>query len=176
MSLPSTVDFAAGDTDYITKLDQLVTDMNAVYAAFLATTSGALFSATSTTSATVGTGTKGPFTLAQTTQRAFAVGQTIRVADSANTANYMEGTITAYDYSNLSAQTITVSVSTSGGSGTKTAWTISLAAGATAITSMGVGTATASQFIMVNSTGNAIEGVTAPLDGFADVAFWMGSL
>lgn len=175
MSLPSTVTFAIGDVGYIASLNQLITDINALYTAFLATQSGALFSATSTTSATVGTGSKGPFTLAQTTQRGFAVGQNVRVADTADTANYMEGQITAYDYSNLSAQTLTVNVASSGGSGTKTSWSISIAAGATAITSMGVGTATANQFITVNSAGNALIGQTLPLDGVSDPAFWMGA-
>lgn len=168
MSLPSTVTFAAGDKNYLTSLNQLITDINALYAAFLQTTAGAFFSATSTTSNTVGTGSK-TWTLAEATERAFAIGMNVRVADSANAANYLEGQITAYSH-----PTLTVNVSATGGSGTKTAWAVSVAAGSSAITGMGVGTATASQFIRVNSAGNAIIGETLPADGFSDLAFWVG--
>ena len=52
MALPSTIDFNAGDLDYIAKLDQLVADINTLYTEFVATTAGELFKATSTTSKT----------------------------------------------------------------------------------------------------------------------------
>lgn len=52
--LPSTVTFAAGDRTYIASLNALIADMNALYTSFLATTAGAFFKATSTTSATIG--------------------------------------------------------------------------------------------------------------------------
>ena len=50
MALPSTVSFSVGQTDYIAKLNQLITDINDVWTAFQATQTGALFNATSTTS------------------------------------------------------------------------------------------------------------------------------
>ncbi len=171
MSLPSTVTFAAGDVDYITKLNQIIADFNLVYDAFLATQTGELFTATSTTSWTVGTGSKA-YTLAEATTRAFAIGQTVRVSSTASPANYGEGQITAYD---TGTKVLTVNITTTAGSGTLSAWTISVASPSSAITSQTVGTATADQFIRVNSSGNAIVGVTAPLDGISDPAFWMGA-
>lgn len=169
MSLPSTVTFAAGDKNYLTSLNQLITDFNLLYAAFLQTTAGAFFSATSTTSNTAGTGSK-TWTVAEAAERAFAVGMSLRIADSATPANYMEGQITAYSH-----PTLTVDVtSTTSSFGTKTSWVISIAAAVAAITNLGVGSATATQFIRVNSAGNAIIGETLPADGFSDIAFWVG--
>lgn len=155
MSLPSTVSFAAGDKTYIAALNQLITDINSLYTSFLATTAGAFFKATSTTSATIGTGSKGPFTLVETSERAFALGMQVRIADSAAPqTNYMDGSITAY---NTSTRQVTVNVTATAGSGTKTAWTISMTAvsgivpvasggtgasdAATARTNLGLGTA-----------------------------------
>lgn len=170
MSLPSTVAFTALQTDYITQLNQLVTDINATYAAFLLTQTGSLFVDTSATSWTIGTGSKA-FTLAAASARAFQVGQTVRVAYTTTPTNYGTGTITAYTH-----PTLTVNITAVGGSGTQTAWSIGLDVAAGAITSLGVGTATASQFITVNSAGSAIVGLAAPDFGFSDAAFWMGAL
>jgi hypothetical protein len=78
-------------------------------------------SATSSTSLTIGTGSKS-FTLAQTGKQ-FALGQNVVVANTASPANNMVGTITAFD---PNSGAMTVSVSTTSGSGTFTAWTISL--------------------------------------------------
>ena len=170
--LPSTVTFAAGDRTYITALNQLVTDINALYTSFLATTAGAFFKATSTTSATVGTGSKGPFTLVETTERAFAIGMQVRVADSAApSTNYMDGSITAY---NTTTREVTVNVTTIAGSGTKIAWTISMTAvsgivpvasggtgasdAATARTNLGLGTAATSAS---SAFATAAQGTTA---------------
>lgn len=124
--LPSTVTFAAGDKTYIASLNELIADINALYTSFLATTAGAYFKATSATSATIGTGSKGPFTLVETSERAFAIGMQVRVADSAApSTNYMDGSITAY---NTTTREVTVNVTAITGSGTKTAWTISMTA------------------------------------------------
>lgn len=88
---------------------------------------GAVFVATSTTSNTIGTGSKS-FTVVEATQRAFAVGQSIRVArTSAPTTTYMDGVVTAYSHPSL-----TINVVTSTGSGTHTDWTLSVQAGAAA--------------------------------------------
>jgi hypothetical protein len=173
MALPSTVSFAAGDVDYVAKLNQIITDFNLVYSAFLATQTGQLFTATSTSNVAVGAGPK-TFTLAETTPRAFAIGQTVRVSSNVSPANYMEGQITAYDISTPTAQVLTISA-TATGSGTFSSWNVSVASPSAAITSQTVGTATANQFIMVNSAGSAIVGQTAPLDGISDPAFWMGA-
>jgi len=74
---------------------------------------------TSTTSTTIGTGSKA-FTV--TSSGAFAIGMRARVINTGNSANYMEGQITA-----LTANTsITVNVDLIGGSGTFTAWTFAI--------------------------------------------------
>lgn len=168
MSLPSAVTFAAGDVDYITKLNQMITDLNATYAAFLLTQTGSLFSDTSATSWTIGNGSKA-FTLASASQRAFQVGQTVRVAYTTTPTNYGTGVVTAYTH-----PTLTVNITATGGSGTQSAWSIGLDVAAGAITSLGVGSATANQFITVNSAGNAIVGLASPDYSFSDPVFWMG--
>jgi hypothetical protein len=170
--LPSTVTFAAGDRTYIASLNALIADMNALYTSFLATTAGAFFKATSTTSATIGTGSKGPFTLVETSERAFALGMPVRVADSAAPqTNYMDGSIAAY---NTTTRELTVQVASIAGSGTKTAWTISMTAvsgivpvasggtgasdAATARTNLGLGSAATSAS---SAFATAAQGTTA---------------
>lgn len=84
-------------------------------------TVAAAFSATSTTSLVIGTGSR-TFTLAET-DRAFAVGMRVRAADNAAPAtNYMDGTVTAY-----SGTTLTVLMDATAGSGTIANWTVSFA-------------------------------------------------
>ena len=141
MPLPSTVDFSAGQIDYIAALDQLVADMNTLYASFLATTAGELFKATSPTSNAIGAGSKS-FVLNEATQRAFGVGSPIRIADAAAPqTNYMDGMVTAYAHPN-----ITVQVSAVGGTGTKTAWNVAMVAysGVVPVASGGTGATDAS--------------------------------
>lgn len=167
MSLPSAVTFAAGDTTYIAALNQLITDINALYTSFLGTTAGEFFKATSTTSATVGTGSKGPFTLVETTERAFALGMQVRIADSAAPqTNYMDGSITAY---NTSTRQVTVNVTAIAGSGTKTAWTISMTAvsGIVPVASGGTGASDAATARTNLSLGTA---ATSASSAFATAA------
>lgn len=77
------------------------------------------YGGTSTTSLAIGTGSK-----AFTTQAGLAwqVGGRIRATSAANTANYMEGVITAY-----SATTLTVNVDNTGGSGMQNDWNLNSA-------------------------------------------------
>lgn len=77
-----------------------------------------VFTGTSTTSLTVGTGSK---TFDTQANLAFFTGNTVLIASSANSANFMQGTITAY-----SGTSMTVNVTSTGGSGTITSWNISL--------------------------------------------------
>lgn len=83
--------------------------------------SGAPFSATSTTSLTIGTGSKS-LTLAQT-GKLYSVGQTVVIARTAAPTNQMTGVITAFT---SATGAMTVDVSGTAGSGTYTDWTISL--------------------------------------------------
>lgn len=77
-------------------------------------------SATSTTSNTVGTGSK-TFTIQ--TGKQFSLGQFIIAARTANPANYMVGQIDQFD---SSTGIIRLNVTVSGGSGTFSDWTLSL--------------------------------------------------
>lgn len=77
-------------------------------------------SATSTTSLTIGTGSK---TLTIQTGKSFVVGMFVLIAKTSDPANYMSGQITSY---NSSTGELTVVISSSEGSGTHSDWTISL--------------------------------------------------
>lgn len=72
----------------------------------------------SSTSLTVGTGSK---TLVTYTNMSFSVGQAVRVVDAANTANFMEGTVTSY---NATTGSLVVLVTSIGGSGTISNWIV----------------------------------------------------
>jgi len=80
---------------------------------------GAGYTATSTTSLLIGTGSK-----AFTTQAglAYSAGARARASSAADGANYMEGLVTAY-----SGTTLTINVDHVGGSGTHADWNINLA-------------------------------------------------
>lgn len=80
---------------------------------------GASYAGTSTTSLAIGTGTK-----VFTTQSglAYVVGSRVRAANTADTANYMEGRVTSY-----SGTSLTLSVDVTGGSGTLASWNLSIA-------------------------------------------------
>lgn len=80
------------------------------------------FSGTSTTSNTIGTGTK---TFAIETNRSFVVGSPVKVSVTASpAANYMNGVVSAY---NSGTGALTVEVADTLGAGTFAAWTVSLA-------------------------------------------------
>jgi len=82
---------------------------------------GLVFVATSTTSNTIGTGSKS-FTVVEATARAFGIGSNIRVArTSAPTTTYMDGIVTAYTH-----PSVTISFTSSTGSGTHTDWTLTV--------------------------------------------------
>ncbi len=86
---------------------------------------GERLTASSTSSVTVGTGSK-TFTLAES-YRAFTAGSKVRIVDGSNpSTNYMEGVVTAYDDG---TDELTVDVATTGGSGTISDWAISLTHG-----------------------------------------------
>ncbi len=78
------------------------------------------YAATSTASLAIGTGSKA-FT-GVGTSLGYTVGQRARASSAADTANYMEGRVTAY-----SGGTLTVTVDKVGGSGTFADWNINIA-------------------------------------------------
>lgn len=77
-------------------------------------------SATSTTSLTIGTGSK---SLTIQTGKAYSVGQFVIIARTSGPTNYMSGQITSY---NSGTGALDVSVTTTGGGGTYTDWTVSI--------------------------------------------------
>lgn len=79
---------------------------------------------TSTTSLTVGTGSK---TFTTQAGLGLAVGNTVLITSTASSANFMQGAITAY-----SGTSMTVNVTSTGGSGTVASWAISLVGSVTA--------------------------------------------
>lgn len=79
------------------------------------------FTATSTSSVTVGTGSKS-FTVQAS--KSFQAGEFGKLVDQADAANYIFGPITSY---NNGTGAVVMNVTHTGGSGTKTAWNFSLA-------------------------------------------------
>ncbi len=76
------------------------------------------YSATSTTSLAIGTGSK---SLTVQADKAFYIGQFVQIANTGTPANYMFGQVTAY---NSASGALTVNVSSVGGSGTFATWVI----------------------------------------------------
>jgi hypothetical protein len=101
-------------------LATFVTQLAAWVAALPSTITGTDFSGTSVTSLLVGTGSK---SLTIETGKQFQIGQTVRIANTATPANFMDGQVTAY---NSGTGALTVLVASVGGSGTFTAWVISI--------------------------------------------------
>lgn len=112
---------------------------------------GAGYTATSTTSLTIGTGSK-----AFTTQAglAYTVGARARASSAANGANYMEGLVTAYG-----GTTLTINVTQTGGSGTLADWNINLAGDVGATGNTGAtGPTTALEWLFDTTTSDADPG------------------
>ena len=80
------------------------------------------YNATSTTSLTIGTGSK---SLTVETGKGYVAGQAVLIAQTASPTNYMTGQVTSY---NSGTGAMVVNVITTGGSGTFAAWTVSVTA------------------------------------------------
>lgn len=78
------------------------------------------YSATSSTSLTIGTGTQ---SLVVEAGKSFVIGQPLLIANSAAPANWMHGQVTSY---NATSGALVVSVTTIQGSGTASAWSVSV--------------------------------------------------
>jgi hypothetical protein len=77
---------------------------------------------TSTTSLTIGTGSK---SITVQTSKSYVEGMTVRIASTASTSNWMQGLVTSY---NSGTGALVVNVTHTSGSGTIAAWTVSLSA------------------------------------------------
>lgn len=117
------------------------------------------FIGTSTTSLTIGTGTKA-FTT-QTT-KTFLTGTFVQAISQANSANYMYGTVTSYD---SGTGVLTLSIVTTGGSGTLADWLLVMAGarGGTGVaataTSGSTSTGAAGSSATVNNSGSTSAAV-----------------
>lgn len=112
--------FNANADAFLGAFPNLVTELNAYAVALPATVTGTDFNGTSATSLTVATGSQSPVTQ---TGKNFQIGQSVRIANTATPANYMDGQVTAYT---TGTGALVVLVTAIGGAGTFTAWTISL--------------------------------------------------
>lgn len=106
---------------FLGALPSFQSQLNAWAAALPSEITGTDYAATSTTSLAIGTGSKA---LTIQTGKFFQIGQSVRIASTANPANFMDGQVTAH---NNSTGALTVNVTAVGGSGTLAAWTVSLA-------------------------------------------------
>ncbi|MEN9885538.1 MAG: hypothetical protein RL758_116 [Pseudomonadota bacterium] len=110
----------AGNT--VTKAQEAAASAASASASALTAINAPGTQATSTSSVSIGTGSKS-FTLAQT-GKSFVVGQYVQVVSTASPANYMVGAVTAFN-SGTGAMTISVTNAANvGGSGTFSAWAV----------------------------------------------------
>jgi|GEM_PF-1713057 len=109
---------------FIASFPTLVSEINSFGAALPAVVNGIDYNGTSTTSLTIGTGSK---SLTVQTGKNFQIGQSVRIAYTTTPSNYMDGQVTAYT---SGTGALVVNVSAVGGSGTQSAWTVSLSPGA----------------------------------------------
>ncbi|HYF88967.1 hypothetical protein [Azospirillum sp.] len=105
--------------DYFNEFSAFMTQLLADNAGILSTAGQAVTSA-STTSLAIGTGAK---SLTVAANKAFAAGQPVTIAVTADVTKYMVGSVTSYD---ATTGALAVSVSDAFGSGTFAAWTVSL--------------------------------------------------
>lgn len=143
------------DTFFGTQLPQFVTETNAAADDINAALSNANlgFTATSSSSVAIGTGSK---TFTTQSGKGFVIGQRVRVTNDADVAKYMVGAVTSY-----SGTTLIVSVDKVGGTGTLSAWTISIDVPEP---SFGLGGATASANVTLTKASSAVQ-------VFTDTAF-----
>lgn len=148
---------------------QLVSELNAYAGALPATVTGTDFNGTSVTSLTVATGSQ---SLTVQTGKNFQIGQSVRIANTATPANYMDGQVTAYT---TGTGALVVLVASIGGAGTFTAWTISLlpAGGGAFATLTGTETLTNKTVTTPILSGTA-SGITAGRLGYTSGALSFG--
>lgn len=133
------------------------------------------YNATSTTSLTIGAGSK---SLTIETGKLYSIGNFVVIASTANPANYMYGQVTAH---NATTGALTVNVISVGGSGTIAAWSISLTiilTGPLAVNQGGSGQTsyTNGQLLIGNTTGNTLTKATLTSGGGVTVTNGAGSI
>lgn len=109
------------DTFFLTQLPATIPAFNAEIERVNQFAFGS-YSATSSTSLTIGTGSK---SLTIEAGKGFTIGQPVLIASTAAPSNYMSGQVTAY---NSGTGAMTVNVTAIGGSGTVASWAVSVSA------------------------------------------------
>jgi len=123
--------------DTVTSAEAADTSEDAALASFASAVAEAGTYATSTTSLSIGTGTKSPTIQ---TGKNFVVGMSVLITDAADATNWMTGDVTAY---NSGTGAMTVEVVAVNGSGTKASWKVALTGPALATAKVVVNTYTA---------------------------------
>lgn len=152
---------------WVGSLTTLTTELNAYAAALPTVITGTDFTGTSSTSVTIGTGSK---SFTASTGRNWQIGQGVRVAYTTTPSNYMDGQVTAY---NSTTGALTVNVTATGGAGTQAAWTISPTVAAGSVTLTGAETLTNKTLTTPVLSGTA-SGITAGAIGYNGGALSFG--
>lgn len=159
-------DFNSKADAFLGALTTFQSELNAWSAALPATVVGADYSATSTTSTTIGTGSK---TFTTQSGKNFSVGQSVRVAYTTTPANYMDGQVTSY-----SGTSLVVNVTAVGGAGTQAAWTISLNPGAGSYASLSGAETLTNKTLTTPILSGTASGTTAGRLGYSGGVFTGG--
>ena len=114
------------------------------------THAGAIYNSTSASSVTIGTGSK-TFTTADS-GKPYVVGTPLRCVSRADTANFMDGTVTSY-----SGTTLVINVLNTGGSGAHSDWNITIGGGLASVAIDG-GTFTGNLNVTGDLTASAFIG------------------
>lgn len=138
--------FGGGLQQMITQINETTAEINTDIGFALTSVIG-----TSTTSVAIGTGSKSFSTQAGLS---FAVGMDVKVANTANPANYMTGVVSAY---NSGTGALVVSVAATGGSGTLAAWTLTMIAATAAVKTLPISTRTSNTILDSADAGKLID-------------------
>lgn len=118
---------------------------NAAASAVLAQNYAAALTSTSTTSVSIGTGSK---TFMTQSSKQYAAGQFISISSNASALNYMHGQVTSY-----SGTTLVVNVTDIGGSGTHADWNISVSGSQGPVGPGGGGSGTVTSVSVASANG-----------------------
>ena len=175
MTPPPTAPSRADDgTSFSAKADAMVAwfsthvSEQALWAAELPNViTGSDFTGTSSTSVTIGTGSK---SFTANTGKNWQIGQGVRVASTASPSNYMDGQVTAYT---SGTGALTVNVTAVGGTGTFAAWTVSPTVASGSVTLTGTETLT-NKTLTTPILSSTAAGTTAGQIGYSGGAVTFG--
>lgn len=159
--------FSAKADAFVASLSTLQSEINAWSAALPSNITGSDFTGTSSSSVTIGTGSK---SFTASTGKNWQIGQGVRVASTASPSNYMDGQVTAYT---SGTGALTVNVTSIGGTGTIASWTISPTVSAGSVTLTGSETLT-NKTLTTPVLSSTASGTTAGMVGYNSGALTFG--